>query len=467
MDEATLVRDLLERAITPEPPIGPLAQNALRAGTRLRRRRRVRASAASAAAVAVICVCALVLAGTSGNPPAAPTGRPATVYVLGGDNETAGTVISISTTTHRLGKPIALATGIRSFSLDTQMAVAPDGKTIWVSDGDGVTPISTATALAGRPVRVVYQPGDGTSQVLVTPDGKTVYVLDSTDAVTPISTATHRPGKPIELGEGMGLGANDEMAITPDGRTLYVVQFGDVHAGPSYVTPIDTATNRPGKRIAVATSATSIAVAPDGKTVYVIGLKLQPPRAFPPPKDESIEVIPIATATNRPGRTITVGRGITGDGATVAMTPDGRTLYIPDITPNGLIPFSTVTNTPGKLIGFGSDIAVVAAFAPNGSIAYALSQRPNEMPINAGGRVVRCADAPGTVTPIATATNTVGKPIKVSCIPGPVAVTPDGKTLYVGSDAGTVTPFSTSTGRAGKPIKVKAPAEILIVPGPG
>jgi len=47
MDEAAQVRDLLERAIIPEPPIGPLALNAVRAGIRLRRRR-VQASTSGA-----------------------------------------------------------------------------------------------------------------------------------------------------------------------------------------------------------------------------------------------------------------------------------------------------------------------------------------------------------------------------------------------------------------------------------
>ena len=44
MDETSL-RALLERALVPEPPIGPVAGNSLRAGIKLRRRRRMRAAA--------------------------------------------------------------------------------------------------------------------------------------------------------------------------------------------------------------------------------------------------------------------------------------------------------------------------------------------------------------------------------------------------------------------------------------
>ena len=53
MDETERVRDLLERATVPEPPIGPMVQNALRAGVRLRRRRAQGIAAAAAVVVAV------------------------------------------------------------------------------------------------------------------------------------------------------------------------------------------------------------------------------------------------------------------------------------------------------------------------------------------------------------------------------------------------------------------------------
>ena len=37
----------------------------------------------------------------------------------------------------------------------------------------------------------------------------------------------------------------------------------------------------------------------------------------------------------------------------------------------------------------------------------------------------------GTVTPVSTATNTAGQPIKVGSQPSAIAITPDGKTVYV------------------------------------
>ena len=60
----------------------------------------------------------------------------------------------------------------------------------------------------------------------------------------------------------------------------------------------------------------------------------------------------------------------------------------------------------------------------------------------------------GTVTPIATATNTPGPPIPVGRGPGLIAITPDGKTAYVTSDESLVVPIDTATGTPGPPIRV-------------
>jgi YVTN family beta-propeller protein len=55
----------------------------------------------------------------------------------------------------------------------------------------------------------------------------TAYVPNvGSDTVTPISTATNKPGKPIKVGAEPGL-----LAITPDGKIAYVVNLHRVYAG--------------------------------------------------------------------------------------------------------------------------------------------------------------------------------------------------------------------------------------------
>ena len=76
-----------------------------------------------------------------------------------------------------------------------------------------MTPITTATNTAGKPIKV------GGGQLAITPDGKTVYVLGCAPGlfscfgtVTPITTATNTPGKPIKVGK-----FPLAIAVTPNG----------------------------------------------------------------------------------------------------------------------------------------------------------------------------------------------------------------------------------------------------------
>jgi DNA-binding beta-propeller fold protein YncE len=56
------------------------------------------------------------------------------------------------------------------------------------------------------------------------------------------------------------------------------------------------------------------------------------------------------------------------------------------------------------------------------------------MEITPNGKMIYVVDSAGlaaTVTPISTATNTPGKPIKVGSNPYAIVITADGKTAYV------------------------------------
>ena len=97
--------------------------------------------------------------------------------------------------------------------LDIEMA--PDGRTAYVMSVPAggfdpalgpacanapayVTPITTATNTARTPIKVTA--GCDPLVITVTPDGKTVYVV-SHSGVTPITTATGLAGKRINVGE--------------------------------------------------------------------------------------------------------------------------------------------------------------------------------------------------------------------------------------------------------------------------
>ena len=98
------------------------------------------------------------------------------------------------------------------------------------------------------------------------------------------------------------------------------------------MTPINTATNAPGTPIHVGSALRQVVITLDGKTLYAVSNERL-----------SGAVIPISTATNTPGKPIPIGAGVT-----IAITPDGKTLYA--AAAHKVIPISTATNTPGKPI---------------------------------------------------------------------------------------------------------------------
>jgi len=114
-------------------------------------------------------------------------------------------------------------------------------------------------------------------------------------------------------------------------------------------------------------------------------------------------VTPITVATNRPGRPIKVG----GAPTFIAVTPDGRTLYVADLDLGTVTPITVATKTPGKPIKVdGAPVGI--AVMSDGKTLYVSDGRRGQ----------------GTVTPITVATNTPGKPIKVGGAAGFIAITP-------------------------------------------
>src|SRR5262249_49777110 len=182
--------------------------------------------------------------------------------------------------------------------------------------------------------------------IAITPDGKTAYVVnESSGTVTPISTATNKPGPPIKIN---GSGITGPIAITPDGKTAY---DGGGEAKTS--TPTPTATNTPGKPIPVGSGPVDITVTPDGKTAYVANYY-------------SGNVTPIRTATNTPGAPIKI-RGRNVEGGPIVITPDGKTAYVlgqhqqgRGFTPDTLTPITTATNHAGKPITVGPQSQAIA-----------------------------------------------------------------------------------------------------------
>ena len=301
-------------------------------------------------------------------------------------------------------------------------------------DAGTLTPISPVTGALGRPVKV----GPGARRIkwyvqwerrmpsiqqnLILPDGKTDYVVylvkDGGEVLRAVSLATGAAGRPIPLGPGAG-----QMVMAPDGRTAYVLYLARPGGGTA-VRPVSLVTGTVGQPIPLGIAlGGQIAITPDGKTVYV---------ASP----HSGAVWPISTATNTRGKPIRIP-----EAASIVFTSHGRTAWVLGVgsgTGQTATPISTATNMPGTPVHVGNRYDQVM-FTPNGKTAYLVTPR--------------------TVTPVSTTTGRAGKTIKVLGATG-IVVTPDSKMAYV-ADGNVVVPISTATNTAGTPIRVSG------YPGPG
>lgn len=422
----TRLRDLLEIAAGDPPRSVSLSEVRRRA----RRRKTVHGVAAvsAAAVVSVIAVTAMVIPRALQSGPAGAMGVP-TAYVA----TSAKTVVAINLTTSTVLSTIRVkATGVPQ-----DMAVTSNGKTVYVLSapaptpaapvpGRGeVTPISTATDRAGRPIRM---PGD-LRQILITPNGQTAYVLVGGTGLVPIDLSTGQPLPEIKVH-----GAGGE-AMMPNGKTIYV-DSGDE------IVPVDLST---GKALNPITASKpepldiGPVITPDGTRLYSTSFA----------RRSAWSLLPVNTATNRALKPIVPKNFVRG--LQLAFGAGGRTLYVAGVT--SALPIDTQTSKPLKQIRlpWASDSYAIAS-SPDGSAVYAANQDP--------------AGSKAWVVRINAATNTASTPISLGPGWGPfiIAVAPDGSAC-VGSNPGTVTVIPSASATGGKHIRIHgAPEQIVIAP---
>lgn len=225
---------------------------------------------------------------------------------------------------------------------------------------------------------------------------------------------------------------------------LLVLSISSLHAQTvAYVTNfssnnvsvIDTSTNTVAATIPVGNFPSSVVFSPDGTRAYVTNLL-----------DRTISAID--TASNAVTATINLGGGFL---ASLAITPDGQNLYVPD--ENGVVHVvSTATNSVTATIPCGTSLQSVA-ITPDGAHAYALGE--------------------GTVSVIDIASNTVVTTIAVNFGPfaqfplNGIAITPGGGAAYVGGGANPiVSVIATASNTVATTISIpgSAPAGIVVTP---
>jgi DNA-binding beta-propeller fold protein YncE len=214
------------------------------------------------------------------------------------------------------------------------MAASPNGRVLYYSTviPDGVVPVTLATRHVGRLIRVSpasFQP----DQMLFSHDSRRLYVLGengSRSRLTEINVVTRRVVGSVSI-----RGIPDDMAITPGGGEVYVT------SDRGTVTVVRTARIAVIKRISVA-FAGAVAVAPNGRTAYVTGAAYQ--------TDGAGQLTAISTRANVAAAPITVGPD---EANGFAISPSGRWAYIFDFN-DTVVPVNLVTNALGAPIPVAS-----------------------------------------------------------------------------------------------------------------
>ena len=288
---------------------------------------------------------------------------------------------------------------------------------------------------------------------------------ENTCTLDPVNTTSDTLGTPIKLPE-----EGYDIAVTPSGSTAFVTGGG----GGDHVVPVNLGTDKAGAIIPTIESA-RVAISPDGGTAYMIA---------------GGGLTPVNTATHA------IGSAYTGEiydlGGGLAVAPDGNTIYASEENV-GVLPFSTSTGTAGNPISFGSGFLDSFAITPNGATLYAtdagsdelfpvdltsqtvgtgisISPGPQDVAVAADGATVVTANTNGTVTTIATSSNTVQHTVDVCPSNAPdaqaIAIAPDGTTALVACNGYTtnyvsdVVPFDITNATAGTPISLPSGNQI-------
>jgi DNA-binding beta-propeller fold protein YncE len=135
-------------------------------------------------------------------------------------------------------------------------------------------------------------------------------------------------------------------------------------SGGSTVTPVDVATETAGTQVPVGKNPVALAITPDGRTLYVAcgsaGTSVHGQSVF------SDVVLPLDVATRAIGPQIEVGQG--ADILSLAMTGDGRTLYA--AFGKTATPIDVATGKAGKPVSVGDDSEALVV-TPDGRTLYA------------------------------------------------------------------------------------------------
>ncbi|HLN04744.1 MAG TPA: PKD domain-containing protein [Acidimicrobiales bacterium] len=322
--------------------------------------------------------------------------------------------------------PTALALPLATAAPSGVHKVVPPQPTAWVVYSPGgnteVVGINVATNAIVGMIKIPNSLGDNigeftAGELAITPNGRTAYLaIEFSSEVLPIDLANHTFSTPIKVHN-----SPVAIAITPNGASAYVL--GYLNASEATVVPIKTSNGTAGKAIAVGPLESAgpggIAVTPNGKTVWVAS-------------SENGTISPISVATGKLGTPIAVG----AFPIAIAVTPDGTTAWVANSLDNDIVPVDLANGKVGKKVGLAGSPAQLS-ITPSGQYAFV----PLDSPATGAVRVGLGGSHPVQKISLLD-------PSKSPLVAGAVAVAPAGNMAFFGSSSeGYVTPVGVATAK--------------------
>ena len=228
--------------------------------------------------------------------------------------------------------------------------------------------------------------------------GDTLYFADTGDSqVAVINAADINPESENQTETDINVGLfPSALAVSPDGSQLWVADTGPQTSAssPSGIDIIDTATDTVTAKLPLKGSDPSkVAFSPDGSKAYVV-------------TNDGL-----VTYSVKDRRVIGFTSGI-GLAHGIAVSPDGKTIYVTDTTGRSVKVIDARTGRVTGSIGVG-DTPWDGVLSSNGATLYVANMNSD------------------SVSVISTATDTVTDTISITGGPDTLALTPDGSQLWV------------------------------------
>jgi YVTN family beta-propeller protein len=238
------------------------------------------------------------------------------------------------------------------------IAVAPDGRHAYVVLGRdsaiGVVDLARDTVV--DKIRCGQDP----EQITLSPDGKTAYV---TNEETERATAVDLGARAIRWSTVIG-GEPDNIGVTPDGQTIYVT----TETG-NQVAVLRAATGALVTKINIAGRPRFMLVDPNGGRVFVNAENAG-----------TLNIIDTKTNTVVRSAPIVVPGADSAKPAGLALSPDGRTLYMASGRGNRLVVLDLATLRIATTIPVGTRPWGVA-ISPDGTTLYTADGRSNQVSV--------------------------------------------------------------------------------------